>query len=81
MVQYSNDNPAFQSRVFEKMKIEVDESSYGLLVDQVNLNTGKTQIYRTQVRYNINTGQAYPKKLRGKYKYQQEKRIIRLRTY
>jgi hypothetical protein len=42
MVQYSNDNPAFQSRVFEKMKIEVDESSYGLLVDQVNLNTGKT---------------------------------------
>lgn len=47
MVQYSNHNPVFQSRVFEKMKIEIDKttthpSSYALLVDQVNLNTGKT---------------------------------------
>lgn len=50
------------------MKIEVDKSnasssSYGLLVDRVNLNTGKAQIYGTQVTYNMNTGQAYPKKM------------------
>jgi hypothetical protein len=56
MVQYSNHNLTFRSRVFEKMKIEVDESSpnpssYSLLADQVNLNTGKykfIEIYRTE---------------------------------
>lgn len=68
MVQHSDHNPEFQSRVLDKMKIEVDlhnaqSSSYGLLVDRVNLNTGKAQIYGTQVTYNINTGQAYPKTL------------------
>lgn len=68
MVQHSDHNPEFQGRVLEKMKIEVDKnnansSSYGLLVDRVNLNTGKAQIYGTQVTYNMNTGQAYPRKL------------------
>ncbi|WP_339654361.1 DUF6624 domain-containing protein [uncultured Maribacter sp.] len=68
MVQHSDHNPVFQNRVLEKMKIEVDKSnasssSYGLLVDRVNLNTGKAQIYGTQVTYNMNTGQAYPKKM------------------
>jgi hypothetical protein len=56
MVQHSNHNLTFRSRVFEKMKIEVDESSpnpssYSLLADQVNLNTGKykfIEIYRTE---------------------------------
>jgi len=68
MVQHSDHNPKFQEEVLEKMKIEVDRgnakpSNYGLLVDRVNLNTGKAQIYGTQVRYNMKTGQAYPKEL------------------
>lgn len=68
IVQHSDHNPDFQQSVLDKMKIEVekqnaDPSSYGLLVDRVNLNTGKQQVYGTQVDYNIETGQAFPKNL------------------
>ena len=68
MVQHSDHNPNFQKEVLERMKIEVDKgnaipSNYGLLVDRVNLNTGEKQIYGTQVTYNMETGQAYPKPL------------------
>ncbi len=68
MVQHSDHKPGFQKEVLEKMKIEVEKknakpSNYGLLVDRVNLNTGKKQIYGTQVTYNMETGQAYPKSL------------------
>lgn len=66
MVQHSDHNSEFQSRVLKEMKIQVDESnansgSHVLLVDRVNLNTGKAQIYGTQVKNNMNNGQAYPK--------------------
>lgn len=65
MVQHSDHNPEFQKKVLEKMKVEVDKgnaepSKYGLLVDRVNLNTGKAQIYGTQVTYNTEICQAYP---------------------
>lgn len=68
MVQHSDHNPVFQKEVLAKMKIEVDKenaipSNYGLLVDRVNLNTGMKQLYGTQVTYNMETGQAYPKSL------------------
>lgn len=68
MVQHSDHNPDFQKAVLEKMKIEVDKgnaipSNYGLLIDRVKLNTGKKQVYGTQVTYNMKTGQAYPRNL------------------
>lgn len=68
IVQHSDHNPEFQKEVLAEMKKEVekqnaDSRNYGLLVDRVNLNTGKAQIYGTQVTYNMNNGQAYPKKL------------------
>ena len=68
MVQHSDHDPEFQQRVLEKMKIEVDKenaeaSNYGLLVDRVNLNNGRPQIYGTQVTYNTEICQAYPKNL------------------
>lgn len=68
MVQHSDHNPDFQRQVLEKMKTEVDKGNaeshnYGLLVDRVQLNTGKPQVYGTQVTYNMHIGQAYPKKL------------------
>ncbi|MGO4919164.1 DUF6624 domain-containing protein [Maribacter spongiicola] len=83
MVQHSDHKPEFQSRVLEKMKIEVDKSnansgSYGLLVDRVNLNTGKAQIYGTQVTYNMNTGQAYPKKLKDSINVNKRRKSIGL---
>lgn len=68
IVQHSDHNPEFQSEVLKKMKIEVDKGNadsrnYGLLVDRVKLNTGEAQIYGTQVDYNMEICQAYPKKL------------------
>jgi hypothetical protein len=67
MVQHCDSDPAFQSRVLEKLKIEVDNknadgSNYGLLTDRVKINTGEKQVYGTQVSYN-SLGQAYPKDL------------------
>lgn len=68
LVQHADHDPDFQSKVLEKMKIEVDKQNadsrkYGLLVDRVNLNTGKQQIYGTQVDFNHQKAQAYPKNL------------------
>lgn len=68
IVQHSDHNPEFQQTVLDKMKIEVekqnaDPTTYGLLVDRVKLNTGKKQVYGTQVDYNVQTGQAYAKDL------------------
>ena len=67
MVQHCDSDPDFQSRVLEKLKIEVDNKNanggdYGYLVDRVKINTGEQQIYGTQVSYN-SLGQAYPKSL------------------
>jgi uncharacterized protein YcfL len=68
MVQHSDHNPEFQQEVLEKMKIDVENnnaipSNYGLLVDRVNLNTGKPQVYGTQVDYNFELAQAFSKNL------------------
>lgn len=68
IVQHSDHNPDFQQSVLDKMKIEVekqnaDPTTYGLLLDRVSLNTGKKQVYGTQVDYNIETGQAFAKDL------------------
>lgn len=68
MVQHSDHNPDFQKEVLANMKIQVEKenakpSNYGLLVDRVNLNTGKPQIYGTQVDYNFDIAQAFPKNL------------------
>lgn len=68
IVQHSDFDPQFQKRVLEKMKKELakrnaDPGNYGLLVDRVALNTGHQQIYGTQLAYNPDTGQAYPKNL------------------
>lgn len=83
MVQHSDHNPEFQKEVLEKMKIEVDRENaipgnYGLLVDRVNLNTGKKQVYGTQVTYNLQTGQAYPKPLEDSVNVNQRRKSIGL---
>lgn len=68
IVQHSDHNPEFQLEVLEKMKKEVDKGNadsrtYGLLVDRVKLNTGQPQIYGTQLDYNMEICQAYPRNL------------------
>jgi hypothetical protein len=67
MVQHSDNDLQFQSRVLETLEIEVkngnaDGRNLGLLTDRVKINSGEEQIYGTQVRYNA-LGQAYPKPL------------------
>ncbi len=83
MVQHSDHNPDFQKKVLEKMKIEVDKgnakpSNYGLLVDRVKQNTGEKQVYGTQVTYNMNTGQAYPKSLEDSLTVNERRKLIGL---
>lgn len=68
MTQHCDHVPEFQIRVLDKMKIEVDAgnadpSRYAMLVDRVNLNTGKQQIYGTQVGYDTDKCQAFAKNL------------------
>jgi hypothetical protein len=68
MVQHSDHNPEFQLDVLGKMKIEVekgnaDSRNYGMLIDRVKLNTGQAQIYGTQVDYNNEICQAFPRNL------------------
>lgn len=68
IVQHSDHNPEFQKNILEKMKVEVDKGNansrnYGLLVDRVKLNTGQAQVYGTQVDYNMEICQAFPRNL------------------
>ncbi|MBG6063667.1 hypothetical protein IWX83_003483 [Flavobacterium sp. CG_9.1] len=68
IVQHSDHVPEFQLEVLKKMKKEVDKGNansrtYGLLVDRVKLNTGQAQIYGTQLAYNMEICQAYPRNL------------------
>lgn len=68
MVQHCDKWPAFQQEVLEAMKVEVysnntDRKNFAYLTDRVNLNTGKKQIYATQVTYNVKICQAIPKPL------------------
>ena len=84
IVQHSDHNPEFQKEVLVEMKKEVDKqnaisTNYGLLADRVNLNTGKAQIYGTQVTYNMNNGQAYPKKLADSINVNERRKSIGLK--
>ena len=67
IVQHSDHLPKFQEKVLEEMKRQVDKENatpeyYGYLVDRVNINIGKEQVYGTQFDYN-EFGQAFPKNI------------------
>jgi len=66
MVQHSDSNVEFQKEVLKEMYIEVkkdnaDSKNYGMLTDRVSINSGGKQIYGTQLMYNTEISQAYPK--------------------
>lgn len=57
MIQHQDAHPEFQEEVLVKMKDEADTgkaslSNYAYLIDRVKVNTGKLQIYGTQMRLN-----------------------------
>lgn len=67
MVQHSDHLPEFQTKVLEQMKKHVEKGNatpeyYAYLVDRVNINIGKEQVYGTQFTYN-ELGQAFPKNI------------------
>ena len=54
LVQHSDFNVPFQKRMLKLMKLKVDKKnasgqSYAYLIDRINLNEGKQQIYGTQI--------------------------------
>ena len=54
LVQHSDFDVLFQKRVLKLMKIKVDKKNasgqnYAYLIDRINLNEGKQQIYGTQI--------------------------------
>lgn len=68
MTQHSDFNPDFQNKVLQQLEIQVKRNNansrnFGLLTDRVLINTGKQQIYGTQVDYNWDKCQAFSKNL------------------
>lgn len=66
MVQHCDKWPAFQEKVLTAMKQQVDKKNadpkdYAYLTDRVLLNTGRKQVYGTQVMYNVDSCQALPR--------------------
>jgi hypothetical protein len=66
LVQHQDAHPYFQDSVLQAMKIEVDKgkasaSNYAYLVDRVKVNTGKLQVYGTQMIINSNGTSFQPK--------------------
>lgn len=68
MVQHCDKWPAFQQQILDAMKPEMlkknaDAKNFAYLTDRVNINTGKKQIYGTQMTYNTKLCQAIPRPL------------------
>ncbi|NII26701.1 hypothetical protein HB364_16555 [Pseudoflavitalea sp. X16] len=68
MVQHCDKWVAFQEKILTAMKPEVKKGNahpgnYAYLTDRVLINTGRKQVYGTQVTYNVDSCQALPKPL------------------
>lgn len=66
MVQHCDHHPDFQLLVLQAMEKSVleknvDAKDFAYLTDRVALNTGKKQLYGTQVTYDTKICRAYPK--------------------
>ncbi len=67
MVQHADNDLLFQEAVLKKMKLQVDQkkadgANFAYLTDRVNINSGKPQIYGTQLsRTRDANGRTIPK--------------------
>lgn len=66
MMQHCDRDPKFQEEVLTDMKKHLERknassSNYAYLIDRVNVNTGKLQIYGTQMRLNNDQSSYEPK--------------------
>ncbi|MEO6523969.1 MAG: DUF6624 domain-containing protein [Mucilaginibacter sp.] len=68
MTQHCDHDVAFQEKILAAMQVHVarqnaDAKNFAYLTDRVRINTGRKQLYGTQVTYNLNSCQATPKRL------------------
>lgn len=68
LAQHTDTHPSFQNEVLLAMKPlvltgEVDKDSLALLTDRVRVNTGRSQVYGTQVEFDLKLGRAIPRNL------------------
>ena len=66
MMQHCDKDPKFQEEVLSEMKKHVERknanpSNYAYLIDRVNINTGKQQVYGTQMKLNQDRTSYEPK--------------------
>lgn len=81
-VQHSDTDLKFQRAVLKKMKLAVqqkkaDPGKFAFLTDRVNANSGKAQIYGTQVDYTAD-GSPFPKKLIDPEKVNERRKAVGL---
>jgi tetratricopeptide (TPR) repeat protein len=65
LIQHGDKDPKFQEEVLSEMKKHIERKNangtdYAYLIDRVNVNMGKPQIYGTQMRRNKETGITTP---------------------
>lgn len=68
LVQHADADLKFQEEMLKTISKEVERGNvngknFAFLKDRVHLALGQPQVYGSQVKYNTETGQAYPKKL------------------
>ncbi len=68
MVQHCDKHVPFQQKVLKAMKAELpkhnaDPKNYAYLTDRVLINSGKKQLYGTQLQYRFDSCQAVPRPL------------------
>lgn len=66
LVQHSDSDPVFQERVAEAMILEVERGTasgakLAYLTDRVRTNTGRKQVYGTQLDFDLESARAMPK--------------------
>jgi ribosomal protein L15 len=89
LVQHLDQWPAFQAQVLQAMAQQVQKQNasaqdFAYLTDRVRLNTGKPQLYGTQVTYNTTSCQAMPKNLEASATVNERRKAVgldRLETY
>jgi hypothetical protein len=83
IVQHCDKDVDFQKQVLKAMEAELinhnaDPKNYAYLTDRVLLNTGKKQLYGTQLTYNTDSCQAVPKPMRDSLLVNQRRHEIGL---
>lgn len=81
MVQHCDQHPDFQRKVLEAMKVEVarhnaDGKDFAYLTDRVELNTGKKQLYGTQVTYDLKICRAYPRPVADSVRLNERRKAV-----